>query len=79
MTTSQVRWEMRPLEQAACQKRGERALAPVAISPRDTELKAGFFLQAQRAVQASLGGAVELPTLVESLDTMRLVRAIFGR
>ncbi len=77
--TSEKRWEMRPLEQAAFQKRGERRLQPVAAHAWDQNFKPGFRLQAEKAVAAALGEPTDLPTLQEALETMTLVGDIFGK
>jgi predicted dehydrogenase len=78
ISTPQRRWEMRPLEQLACQRRGERALSLCDVHPWDKQFKAGFRRQAELAVSAALhGNAGRLATLEEGLETMRLVHQIF--
>lgn len=79
VTTPAKRWEMRPLESASYQLAGERKLNPVETHAWDKELKPGFRLQAAEAVAAAEGKPTRLPTLADSLETMRLVHAIFGR
>src|SRR5262245_51028905 len=49
--TPSRRWEMRPLEQASFQNRGERTLHVADTHPWDTFFKAGFRRQAQLAVE----------------------------
>jgi predicted dehydrogenase len=79
VSTPTRRWEMRPLEQASYQDRGERALHPVEVHPRDKEFKAGFRRQAQLAVDAALGhGGTGLATIDDALETMRLISQIFS-
>jgi len=79
ITTPSQRLELRPLEQLGVQKRGERKLDPQPVEAHDTAFKAGFRVQAQKAVDAALGRATDLPTLEDGLETMRLVSRIFGR
>ncbi len=71
------RWEMRPLEQAAFQMEGQRKLTMIETHPWDLEFKPGLRLQAEKAVAASRGGAADLPTVQDALESMRLVNAIF--
>jgi len=77
VNTPAMRWEMRPLERAAYQARGERQLHPVEMHPWDHQFKPGFRLQAQMAVAASLGESSDSPTLAEAMETMTLIAAIF--
>jgi predicted dehydrogenase len=78
ISTPHRRWEMRPLEQAVFQNRGERALQPVDLHSWDKTFKAGFRRQAELAVDAALGRpAPSLPTIDEGLATMRLIAKIF--
>ena len=72
------RWEMRPLEQAAYQLAGQRKLEPVEPHAWDHQFKPGLRLMAEQAVAAAQGRPTELPTLIDSLKSMRLVKSIFG-
>jgi predicted dehydrogenase len=78
VSTASQRLEMRPLEQLGVQRRGERKLEPQAGDPRDAAFKAGFRVQAEKAVEAALGARTDLPTLRDALESMRLVSRIFG-
>lgn len=79
ISTADRRWEIRPLEQAAYQNKGERVLNPVDVHQWDKQFKAGFRRQAELAVAAARGGdAGRLATIQEGLETMRLVRQIFA-
>jgi predicted dehydrogenase len=78
LVTEEKRWELRPLERAAFQLPGERQLVSVPLHEWDREFKPGLRLQAQHAVAATRGGQCEIPTIDESLRTMRLIEAIFG-
>jgi predicted dehydrogenase len=78
VTTPEKRWELRPLEQAAFQPRGERRLHPVEAHSWDSEFKPGFRLQADMAVRAACGELSEVPTLEDAFETMLLIGKIFG-
>jgi predicted dehydrogenase len=78
VTTPVSRWELRPLEKAAVQRKGERILTPVEQAQADKDFKAGFRLQAEQTVAAVRGEPNEAPTIQDSLESMRLVAAIFG-
>jgi predicted dehydrogenase len=77
VTTPEKRWEMRPLEKARYQVKGERGLSEVEPHAWDREFKPGFRLQAQHAVDAAQGRASESPTLAEAIESMDLTRRIF--
>ncbi|MGH9577263.1 MAG: hypothetical protein ACRD3R_07480, partial [Terriglobales bacterium] len=77
VNTPAERWELRPLEQAAFQVRGERRLQSVEAHSWDRNFKPGFRLQAETAVAAALGHASSAVSLEEALETMRLIHAIF--
>ena len=79
ISTAERRWEMRPLEEATYQKRGERQLHPVEVHRWDRDFKPGFRLQAEMAAAAALGEPSDIPSLDEAMKTMRLIAAIFGR
>ena len=79
ITTPSQLWELRPLERAGVQPRGQRRLEPVDPDPLDTAFKPGFRRQAESAVAAALGQPSACPTLDDGLETMRLIQAIFGR
>jgi len=79
VATPARRWELRPLEQAAFQNKGERVLTPVDVHPWDKRFKAGFRRQAELAVMAARGSdTAELATIEDGLETMRLVQRIFA-
>lgn len=78
ITTQSQRWELRPLEQAMFQNRGERKLHPVAAHAWDQEFKPGFRLQAESAVAAARGEPSDAVALEDALESMRLVHAIFA-
>jgi predicted dehydrogenase len=79
INTAAKRWEMRPVEQAAYQLAGQRTLEPVQINPWDQQFKPGLRLMAEKAIAASQGAVTDLPTLAEALQSMTLVKEIFGR
>jgi predicted dehydrogenase len=78
VTLPSERWELRPIEQASVQKRGERRAQLFDPHPRDLEFKAGLRAQAEAAVAAARGEDSTLATLEDALETMRLTRMIFG-
>jgi hypothetical protein len=78
VTIPRARWELRPIEQLATQRLGERPQA-VQIDPQDTEFKPGYRLQAEWAAAAAVGApSAGLATLDEAVETMKLVDVIFG-
>ena len=77
VNTPAERWELRPLEQAVFQVRGERRLQSVEAHSWDRNFKPGFRLQAETAVAAALGHESSAVSLEEALETMRLIHAIF--
>jgi predicted dehydrogenase len=77
VATPSRRIEMKPLEQATEQLRGERRANPLPVDPMDSEFKPGLRYQAQQAVAAVAGRETFLPSLAESMRSMRLVSEIF--
>jgi predicted dehydrogenase len=78
VSTPGKRWIMQPLEQAIYQNAGERARHTIDASDEDRQFKAGFLLQARNAVAAVRGEASEIPSIDDSLQTMRLINRMFG-
>lgn len=78
VVTPQERLEMRPLEQAAVQLRGERKVTALDMDPDDIAFKPGLRYQATQAVAAVRGEPNHLPTLADSWQSMSLVARIFG-
>jgi predicted dehydrogenase len=78
VATASRRWTMQPLEQAAYQNANERVRHPVEIAEDDRLCKAGFLAQARAAVARVRGEPSPIPSLDQSLGTMRLIHAIFG-
>lgn len=72
------RWEMRPLEKAAYQLAGTRALEPIGEEAWDVQFKPGLRRQAELAVRAAAGLETDLPTLQDALASMRLTQAIYA-
>lgn len=71
-----TRWEMRPLERASVQHLG-REPRPLEVHEWDLSFKPGIRLQAEKAVQACRGCGTDLPTLADSLSTMRMIERIY--
>lgn len=78
VVTPAERIEMRPLEQASVQLRGERKVTPLDVALEDTEYKPGLRVQAMQTLAAVRGEPSPLPTLDESFRSMQLVADIFG-
>lgn len=78
INTDDKRWELRPLEKAACQLAGSRVLQPAEDHPWDSQFKPGLRRQAQQAVLAAMGQPADLPTLQDALASMRLTQAIYS-
>ena len=78
VSTPGKRWTMQPLEDATYQNAGERARHTIERADDDKQFKAGFLLQARHAVAAVRGEATEIPSLDDSLETMRLINRMFG-
>jgi predicted dehydrogenase len=78
VSTPGKRWIMQPLEQAIYQNAGERIRHTIEPSEDDRQFKAGFLLQARAAVAAVRGEASSIPSIDDSLQTMRLINRMFG-
>ena len=78
VSTPGKRWIMQPLEDATYQNAGERARHTIERAEDDKQFKAGFLLQARNAVAAVRGEASEIPSIEDSLQTMRLINRMFG-
>lgn len=78
VSTPGKRWIMQPLEQAIYQNAGERARHTIEASEEDKQFKAGFLLQARAAVAAVRGEVSTIPSIEDSLQTMRLINRMFG-
>lgn len=77
VTTSDIRWEMRPLEHARYQLAGERVLHDVEVASWDAEFKPGFRNQAEQVVAALRGHKSAVVSLDNAVEGMRLVSEIF--
>lgn len=78
VSTPGKRWIMQPLEDATFQNAGERARHTIERADADKQFKAGFLLQAQAAVARVRGEASEIPSIEDSLQTMKLINRMFG-
>jgi predicted dehydrogenase len=78
VSTPGKRWIMQPLEEATYQNAGERARHTVPRGEADTQFKAGFLLQARAAVSRVRGEVSDVPSIEDSLQTMRLINRMFG-
>lgn len=78
VSTPGKRWIMQPLEDATYQNAGERARHTIERAEEDKQFKAGFLLQARNAIAAVRGEKSEIPSIDDSLETMRLINRMFG-
>lgn len=78
VTTKIKRWELRPLEQAAFQLYGSRKQEIIEIDQIDVQYKPGIFKQAEETIKVLTGQPHSLPTLKETIESMYLVKAIYG-
>jgi predicted dehydrogenase len=78
VSTPGKRWIMQPLEDAIYQNANERARHTIERADEDKQYKAGFLLQARAAVARVRGEASEIPSIDDSLQTMKLINAMFG-
>ena len=76
--TSEARYELRPLEQLAIQRAGQRTIEQQDKDSLDQDFKPGLSRQASEILKFLDTGACELPGLDDSTRTMRLVAAIYG-
>ena len=78
VSTPGIRWEMRPLEEAAYQLRDDRQLYTIQRDSADKLFKPGMRRQAEEAIAAARGCPTSLGTITDALATMRLTDAIFA-
>lgn len=78
VTDQRVRIELRPLEKAAAQQRGERRLIELPADARDSEFKPGLHRQAGWMLGELKGVPTPLATLAEALASTELVARIYG-
>lgn len=78
ISTIGKRWIMQPLEDAIYQNAGERARHTIERSAEDRQFKPGVLLQARAAVAAVRGEPSVIPSIEQSLQTMRLINRMFG-
>lgn len=77
VTTQPKRWEMRPLEQAASQAYKSRQIDLIPVHDWDIKFKSGLRQQAAETVKALRGELSMLPTLLDGISTMNLVKKIY--
>ncbi|MBU6234693.1 MAG: Gfo/Idh/MocA family oxidoreductase [Alphaproteobacteria bacterium] len=78
VATPAMRWEMRPLEKATFQNRGEHKLNETPMHEWDTQYKPGLRLQAERALARVRGEESDIPDMREAMKTMHLIARIYG-
>ena len=75
--TAEARFEMRPLEQLAIQRKGSRQVTPFPPNEWDAHCKPGIRAIVEELARAVLGEPHRLPTLSEGVKVMRLIERIF--
>lgn len=78
VTTASRRWEMRPLEKAALQLRGQFTLTPQEPHEWDKLYKPGFRWQAGQVARAVSGLPSQAVTLEDAVATMDLIARIYS-
>jgi predicted dehydrogenase len=78
ITTASKRWEMRPLEKAGNQLRGQYVLTPHEPHEWDRLFKPGFRWQAEECVKAVHGLPSQAVTLEDAVATMSLIAHIYA-
>lgn len=78
VTTATKRWEMRPLEKAAEQLRGQFVLTPHEPHEWDRLYKPGFRWQSEQVVRAVAGLPHTAVTLEDAVATMSLIAQIYA-
>lgn len=80
VSTPMKRFEMRPLERATVQNKGERSLSDYPVEEWDQKFKPGLRKQAQRFIDfLNTGDKEGLPTLEQSFATMKLISKIYSQ
>lgn len=78
VSTPEARWEMRPLEKAAVQRKGQRGLTEIEAVSIDQAFKPGFRRQAQEVIAAIEGHPdTRAATLADGVETMNLISRIY--
>jgi predicted dehydrogenase len=78
VNTRDNRWELRPIERVFCQSKNSRSAKGFEAHPYDINFKPGLRVQAEEFVRACVGAATNLPTLDDGVETMNLVKLIYG-
>lgn len=79
VSTSKIRWELRPLEKARYQLPNERVQHEIEPSAVDIKFKPGYRLQAEEIVKVLQGVPSKTPSLEESLKSMQIICNIFNK
>lgn len=78
VSASHRRWELRPLEKAAFQNAGERALNEAPAVAEDSDYKPGFREQAENVIRAWNGAESKAVSLDVALISTELTARIYG-
>ena len=77
ITTSEKRWELRPLEKMQSQLYASRQIDIFETDEWDRQYKPGIRYQAEEAVKAALNLENQLTTLDDAIKTMELIKKIY--
>lgn len=75
--TAEARVELKPLEQAGIQRKGERRVTTVPQTEWDTECKPGIRALVEELGKVLRGEPHRLPTLAAGVDCMRVIESMF--
>ncbi len=78
ISSSQKRCELRPIEKAFLQQKGSRKILEKTVSNWDIEFKPGLRLQANEVLKAFRKENHNLPTIEDSIKTMKIIKNIYG-
>lgn len=77
VTTSQARWELRPLEKIYVQKKDSRILENIELTDLDTKFKPGLYRQACEALKFAKGIKSHSLPLEKAHKTMELIAFLY--
>lgn len=78
VSTEERRYVMAPLENLGIQERDSRVINEIELGPIDVEFKPGLLVLAEEALKFIRGEGSNLVTLDDSIESMKLVRDIYG-
>jgi len=79
INTQSIRVELKPLEQISVQNFGERISTVIPVEEWDIVFKPGLRRQAEETVAALLGEKYNLPSIVDGLNSMKIINKIYEK